>query len=191
MRTSEDVLRSAKKYLAELVIPDFEVRLSSEEGAWERPFARVAFTTPMWPMARGSVTVDIRRTLQVVAWPKVSDTPDEARLAAERLNEQFFLAFAKGLLTDAYHQNRAHPLRLPIWDYSEVTVAADDDDREATDFARIIEQPDIGDIDDPDTENSRLVIVNLRLEWSRSIAVEQEGVEVHTVGYTPAPPATP
>lgn len=173
MRRSLDVLRSAKLYVS-MVLPGYEVRLSSEEGTWERPFARVAWSTPMSLMAVGAYHAEMRRTLSVVAWPVESASADLARLAAEDLVEQLTVGFAIGVYAPAFHEVRAHPLRIPIWDYSGVAVnaAVNQTTARATgDFAAIVEPPSIGDIDDPNTELGRLVTCDLRLSWMRSTAL--------------------
>jgi hypothetical protein len=185
VRTSEDVLRSFKRYVALLVIPDFEVRLSSEEGAWERPFCRVAWTTPITNVAHGARAVECRRTMQIVAWPAESEKPDDAVLVAERLNEQFTQAFSVGLHAASYNRGtgRAHPLRVPIYDYADVPAEepVTEDDRAATDFASIVEQPTVGDIPDPNTDLSRLVIADLRVRWMRSTAIPTDGETIEQV----------
>lgn len=182
MRKSIDVLRSTKKYIAEDVLPAYEVRLSSEEGAWQRPFCRVAWSTPGNQRAVGKLQLELRRTLSIVVWPEESETADAGKLAAEAVVEALTLAFSMGLHTDSYRSasNRAHPRRIPLWDYEGVGLAAavDEDARATTDFAAVIEDPEIGDIDDPDTPKSRVVTADIRLRWTRSVAVAAEGAVV-------------
>lgn len=177
-------MRSFKKYVAERVLTEYEVRLSSEEGAWERPFCRVAWTTPVALIAHGARVLECRRTMQVVCWPVQSETPDEARLVGEGLTEELTRAFAIGLHPTSYSGSRAHPFRVPIYDYQgkgalDVTLETD---RAANDFAWLPEQPNVGDIDDPNTDLSRLVIADFRVKWMRSTAVPESLVPVVTVG---------
>lgn len=180
MRTSEDVLRSVKKYVAELVLPAYEVRLTSEEGAWERPFVRVAWSTPMGLRTLGKTQVECRRTLNLVVWPLEDAAPDVAKITAEGVVERMTVAFAMGLHTPSYRasSNRAHPRRIPIYDYAGIAANKLATVRAATDFASIVEEPDVGDIEDPNTENSRLIVVNLRLRWTRSVGVATPGAAV-------------
>jgi hypothetical protein len=184
MRRSLDVVRSFKKYVA-LALPAYEVRLSSEEGAWERPFARVAWTTPSVLTMHGARQVESRRTLQIVCWPLEAQTPDGAILAAEEVVETLTLAFAKGIHSASYNNatGRAHPLRIPIYDYSDVDEvgAVTEDDRAATDFASLAEPPNVGDIPDPNTDLSRLIVADLRVRWMRNVAVPIDGSLVQTV----------
>ncbi|MET0604406.1 MAG: hypothetical protein ABW167_20640 [Baekduia sp.] len=179
MRKSIDVLRSVKKYIAEDVLPDYEVRLSSEEGAWERPFCRVAWSTSGNQRAIGKLQLELRRTLSIVVWPVESATADEGKLVAEAVVEALTLAFSMGLHTDSYRSasNRAHPRRIPVWDYDGVplTAAVAENARATTDFATVIDDPEIGDIDDPNTPKSRVVTGDIRLRWTRSVAVAAEG----------------
>lgn len=194
MRRSEDVLRSVKKYLSEDVIPGYEIRLSSEEGAWQRPFCRVAWSTPQTITPIGARQMRVRRTLQVVAWPEETDRDEpgaveEARLVAERLGELFFLAFAQGLHAESYaaERFRAHAFRIPIWDYVGKGLTDAAGPRATTDFASIVEDPNVNDIEDPNTDYSRLVIADLRLQWTRSVAVPFNGPTVDEVDISPAP----
>lgn len=192
MRTGGDVLRSFKKYVAELVIPEYEVRLSSEEGAWERPFCRVAWTTPATWAAHGARQAEARRTMQIVAWPLESDSPDEARVAAEALNERFVQGLSFGLHEPSFNapHARRHPLRIPIYDYTGVPLdgVVDADARAVTDFARIPEPPSVGDIDDPNTDLSRIVIADIRVAWTRSTAIEPPGPLTQSVPLVGGPP---
>jgi hypothetical protein len=182
VRTSLDVLRSVKKYVAEFVLPGFEVRLTSEEGAWERPFCRVGWATPASLVAHGARAVEVRRTMSLVAWPAYSASPDEARVAAEGLVEAMTVGWAPD-------RGRAHPRRIPIWNYAGVplTAAVGSGARAATDFASIVEDPSVGDLEDPDTDLSRLVTCDLRLRWMRSVAVPVPGELIDTVVVNPAP----
>lgn len=193
MRSSWDVLRSAKKYLSEFVVPDYEVRLSSEEGAWERPFIRVAWVTPTLPrMLSGGRQVETRRTLSIVGWPEEvteDDGPGAAVERAEALVEALTLGFMQGLHTESWvpERGRAHPLRVPIWNYAGKALdePADDGDRVPQDFASIVEEPSVGTIRDPNTDLSLLVTCDLRLRWTRSVAIVDTSPVVETVTATP------
>lgn len=211
MRTSLDVLRSFKKYVSELVLPEYEVRLSSEEGSWERPFCRVAWTTPIAVRHHGARQMECRRTMQIVAWPLEVDAEetlnptDAARARAEEVTELMFQGFARGLHERSFApaRGRAHPFRIPIYDYAGkglLTGASDGDligeaplemvvgaDRAVTDFARLEEEPSIGDIADPNTDLSRLVIADLRVVWARAVGIPVSGGPAQIVGISPAP----
>lgn len=190
MRSSLDVLRSAKKYVA-TVLPEFEVRLSSEEGAWERPFCRVAWSTPTLVIPHGARMIECRRTLSVVAWPVEAESPDQARLDAEAITERLLMAFAQGVHAPSYNTatGRAHPFRMPIYDWTgiPITETAPDTARDPRDFADVPEQPSVGDIRDPNADNSRVVTGDFRLRWLRSTAISIEGETVQTVGVQPSP----
>jgi hypothetical protein len=45
----------------------------------------------------------------------------------------------------------------------------------------------VGDLEDPDTDLSRLVTCDLRLRWMRSVAVPVPGELIDTVVVNPAP----
>lgn len=186
MRSSLDVLRSAKKYVAS-VLPEYEVRLSSEEGAWERPFCRVAFSTPILVIPHGARDVELRRTLSVVCWPREAESAEAARLDAEALVERLLMAFAQGTHEESFARGRAHPFRMPLWDWDGVALTQTSDVRDERDFADIPEQPSVGDIRDPNSDLSRLVTADLRLRWMRSTRVPVEGKTVRTVGVQPTP----
>jgi hypothetical protein len=196
MRSAWDVQRSVKKYVGELVLPGYEVRLSSEEGAWERPFARVAWATPSAITMIGARQVETRRTLSIVAWPAlVSEDagPGAATEAAEDLVERLTVGFAAGLHVPSYapDRNRAHPFRIPLYDYDGVDLneAATDSERATTDFVWVVEEPNVGTVRDPDTDLSLLVTCDLRLRWTRSVAVVDTSPVVETVTADPADPS--
>lgn len=186
MRTSLDVLRSTKKYVGELALPDYNVRLASEEGTWERPFCRIGWSTPAVNASQGQLALQITRTLNVVVWPAEAASGDEAVLVAEGVVEMLTLAFAVGLHTPSYRpsSNRAHPSRIPIWDYDgkAFTDQATDADRDPRDFAWVVEPPSFDHLEDESTPRSRLVVGDVRLRWFRYIGVETPGEVVVTVG---------
>lgn len=188
---SLDVLRSVKKYAAEVILgDDWEVRLASEEGAWERPFCRVAWSTPQTLRTIGAHHLEVLRTVNLVLWPTESENADAAIADAESLVDALTAGFAAGLMEDGMNRStgRRHPLRVPLWPLSAFLDGFPTDGsllRDPQAWASIVEDPQIGTLDDPDSERSQLVTADLRLRWTRSINFGPQGPDVVVVGAGP------
>jgi hypothetical protein len=188
VRRSEDVIRSVKKYLVDDVLPaEWEVRLSNEEAVFERPFCRVGWSTPAGLRSHGAFQLEMRRTLSLVLWPKEAESAEQSRLDAEGLVELMVLAFAMGQHTASYARNRAHPRMIPIWDYEGKSISEPAGARATTDFATVVEEPSVNDIEDPNSDQSRIVVCDLRLRWMRSIAVPSTEDDVDSIAVNPGP----
>ena len=88
-RTSTDALRSLKRYAAIAFGDAWEVRLSREEGAFERPFARVwqvAGTT--YPLTGGKWLADMVQPFVISTYPPRGATPDDALLSAQAVEKR-------------------------------------------------------------------------------------------------------
>jgi len=198
VRTANDVLRSLSRYVALAVGPEWEVRYAVEEGAFERPFVRVTPSTPTSWTARGMHYTVGRRTFTVICFPLVMASEEEARIEADRVEELLFQGFSRGVHTPSFsnHSGRAHPLRVPLYDFSgiaadrtiEDAVAADGlPRRAANDFVRVVETPSFGAIPDLNEDRAYMVTGDLRLEWDRSVAYGPPGPIAEPPGIVPTP----
>lgn len=95
MRTAEDALRSLKKYLAEGVLPEWEVALAIEEGTFVRPFCRVGFSAPT-QYAGPAVHSDAVQAFACHLFPIEQPTAEAALLEALRVEDLLYEAFRVG-----------------------------------------------------------------------------------------------
>lgn len=113
-RTNTDALRSLKRYVAIALGEDYEVRLSREEGAFERPFARVwQVVGTSYPTTSGKWLADVVQPFVISAYPVRAETSDQALVAAQAVEESFFNAFRVGV-------GDGRPLRVPLVNYTGV-----------------------------------------------------------------------
>lgn len=176
MRTEVDILRSLKKYVALALGNDWEVRLTAEEGAFRRPFCRVAQATPAMTRVEGARMVRSQQTFTLYAYPIEKGTPDEARLEASRIEGVLLNAFAgQGAHTPSYYtpSYRGHGMRIPIYNYDgiDLKTAATEGDRQYNDFARVSDPPSVGAQVDPEDELMWVVTADVPIAWTRSTAV--------------------
>lgn len=196
MRTPTDALRSLKKYVASSLGPEWEVRFTGEEGAFSRPFARVGAVSSARTVARGALTFDMSQPFSVVCHPKETETPDEARMEAARVQMLLVAAFSIGTHKPSYHVvgsrvvaghavniSRAHPLRVPLYDYSSVPLggAATELNRNARDFMRVSEDPTVEVIADPNDDLRFAVAAAATMSWAISAAVLSDAMTVQNV----------
>jgi hypothetical protein len=206
MRTTEDALRSLKKYIASSLGPEWEVRLAADDDIFNRPFARVRTTTPGTVMSQGSVTAEYRQSFSILCYPEEPETAEEARIVAARVEEKLFQALAVGTHTPSISQRvvgykadpptdpptvpavgtgfrRGHPKRIPLYDYTGIalTSPATEGDRDSRDFMRITGDPTITTLTDPNDALSVVVAAELRMSWVRFAAVPSEAMTVESV----------
>lgn len=194
MRTPTDALRSLKKYVAASLGAEWEVRLEDEDGAFDRPFARVNPTDRATITMQGAYVRDYAQPFAVVCYTEPKLTPAEAGLEAGRVEELLITAFtvgthqasfgvARGFLDATHMFGRAHPMRVPLYDYDGValTEAVSEDARDARDFMRITNPPVVGRIDDPNDPLTYVVTANIQMSWSRVAAVLSDGMSVESV----------
>lgn len=175
MRKPNDAVRSLKRYTAE-VLPDWEVRLSREEGAFKRPFARVGAAAPFTVPNGRPWMVDYVMPAFIHLYPERKGSPDEAYLHANEIADEVGLAFRVGGVGLAQAQ------RIPLFDYDGISLfeAAPQDNRNATDFLRVSDLS-IETQPDPDEEYLTFVVVDLRLTWRRAFALDDEPLESVTI----------
>lgn len=194
MRRSADILRSLKRYLTLALGDTWELRLSGEEGAFSRPFARVGTAGPG---TTGGSALDrtVTQPFTVVCHPVEMALADDARLEAARVEELLWVAFNVGidpaLAGRVWHGwgptaswRRAHPLRVPLYDYDGIPLTAPAVESDRDHVARIVAEPSI-EVVAGDDELLLVVVANIRMSWSRSAAVLSSGVTLDNVKATP------
>lgn len=198
MRTSTDVLRSLVVYLASSLGSEWEVRPADEEGAFDRPFCKLAAATPMSVRPQNTLVMECSQTFAVVCYPVEKESPLEARMEAERVVELLYQAFLIGTHAASYgrEQNtglpdkswrRGHPMRVPLYDFDGIDLydAVTELERDPRDFISITEPPTFGPLEgtarSEEEETLYVVTGELRCRWIRSGAVIEDAVPVEEV----------
>jgi hypothetical protein len=158
-RTSTDALRSMKRYVAIALGDAWEVRLSREEGAFERPFARVwqvAGTT--YPLTGGKWLADMVQPFVISTYPPRGATPDDALLSAQAVENTLYRAFRVGV-------GDGKPLRVPLCNYTGVPH----DQPGVWNPPVYMRVNDLSTQPFPDPDDNKLwtVVCDVRLAWRR------------------------
>lgn len=158
-RSAADALRSLKRYVAVALGDEWEVRLSREEGAFERPFARVwQVAGSTYPLTGGKWLADIVQPFVISAYPVAGETPDDALMSAQAIEDQLYRAFRVGGV------GGGRALRVPLCSYNG--VALDEPGTWTPAFMRV---NDLSTQPFPDPDDNRLwtVVCDVRLTWRR------------------------
>jgi hypothetical protein len=180
-----NTLRSLARYVALALGEDFEVRFAPDEGAFARPCARVTEATPANSTPHGARHRDLRQTCSVVAFPTEGITAESSLIEAKRVERLLLDAFAKGIDAASFRNGRAHPMRVPLFDYSGVGLREAATDAERIGFMRVVEPPALSTYPDPSDERLYVVTCDVRLGWSECIGVAHDGPLVERVTATP------
>lgn len=158
-RSHIDALRSLKRYVAVALGDEWEVRLSREEGAFARPFARVwqvAGTT--YPLTGGRWVADMVQPFVIAAYPEQGRDADQAMLFAQKVENALYTAFRVGV-------ENGRPMRVPLYNYYRVK-SWDAGEWYPRAFMRVNDlstQP----FPDPDENTLWTVVCDVRLAWRR------------------------
>ena len=174
MRTSVDILRSLKRYTAESLGDDWEVRLLVEEGTFKRPGAQVMEAGGQ-QITRPAHTMEVIQSFTVHAFPVPGNSVTESLLAAAEAEEELVLAFRVGV-------NDGKAARLPIYDYDGVPHDGGSTTRAHPDYARILDL-DIRRQQSPSDELLFTIAVEVRLGWRRNAALTSQGRVARAVTY--------
>lgn len=176
-RTGEDMIRSLKKYVAE-VLGEFggaflvgldendeearsdgwEVRLWDEHGTFRFPFARVARVGP--EVSTGPPFYeDLTQPVSIHLYPFAASGREEAELLASRAGQVIHDALRWGARC-------GYPLSVPLWDYGGNGLYEGSEARHPSDFFRVIDlQVDrIADLED---DRYAAAVINFRAQWRR------------------------
>lgn len=158
-RSQIDALRSVKRYVAVALGDDWEVRLSREEGAFARPFARVwAVAGSSYPLTGGRWLADLTQPFVIVAYPERGRDPDEALLKAQKVENLLYRAFRVGV-------ENGRAMRVPLYNYYRVKHW-DAGSWYPRAFMRV---NDLSTQPFPDPDDNKLwsVVCDVRLAWRR------------------------
>lgn len=183
MRSPLDVHRSLQRF-AGLVLPDYELRIMSEAGTLKRPYLTVTATTEATIRMEGAMaTREASQGFSLVAFPRPSDDPYDARIRAEEISEALYIAFELGGVGGA----RAE--RIPLYDYDGkgANEGAADADRTEQDYMRVSDFS-VRAVQNPSDETLYSVVAALRIGWSRAALLPEEGLTMEElrVGFEPS-----
>lgn len=96
-RRVEDAWRSLKKYIA-MVLPEYEVRLTREEGTFTRPYCKIGLAgNTGYPTAHSSAAGgDVIQPFTMALYPPLGVDPDDAALTALAVEDRLYAAFLVG-----------------------------------------------------------------------------------------------
>lgn len=195
-RTSTDALRSLKKYVAQALGPEWEVRLAWQEGVFSRPFCRVGFAGPEL-LTGAAHTIDVVQPFNVLCHPVEQPSSDASMLEVGRVSGLLTDAFRIGVQwdepsdpsdpTSALVKVRGRPNRVPLWNWEGVPLDGSVAQRFERDYLRVVNLS-VNVVEDPSEELLRAVACDLRLNWRRRgeilSGIPMQGVKV---GLDPAP----
>jgi len=167
MRTSIDVMRSLKRYVALALGEAWEVRLLVEEGTFGRPAAQIMEATGQ-TLTGPFHSVDAIQTFMVHAFPVERETVMESLLGAAEVEETLLRAFRMGGVDEG------HAARLPLYDYDDVASHQGSSARTPKDYARILDL-EISRTQSPEDELLFTVTAEVRLGWRRDGQLPSDG----------------
>lgn len=170
-RKAADIGRSLKRYLALHLPEDYDVRLETDPGAFERP-ALMIVTLP-------TVSQSSRRWFQITqpftcyGYPQQGESPFDAEDKARELEDALLTSIEVG-------GQGGHPRRVPIFNYDGIDREhAVEGDPEGFAWVQDLSTEVRAD---PEEELLRTVIMEVRLRWRRLGEQPEEGPTTVTVG---------
>jgi len=167
MRTSFDVLRSLKRYVAIALGEEWEVRLQAEEGTFSRPAAIITDAPGGQTIDGPRRAMDIVQTFSINAFPVPGPSVMESLEAAAEVEETLVHAFRVGV-------GEGKAARVPLYDYDSVPVTDGSTSRNRPDYARILDLS-VGRPQSPSDELLFTVTAEVRLGWRRNADVPLTG----------------
>jgi hypothetical protein len=156
VRGTADVLRSLKRFVAEGLGDEWEVRLWDEAGSYDYPFARVRPSTPV-AYSGPRLWQNALQSFAVHAYLLPTDDLDAALAGTMQLQDELY---------DLFASNR-YPLRVPLFDYDGVGLYETTESRHPYDWVRI---SDLGteELVSPEDDRLRWVVCTFRGGWGRT-----------------------
>lgn len=200
MRTGTDVVRSLALYLSDSLGPSWEIRFEDEEGAFERPFCRIAVATRRRMTVQSPAVIDYRQTYSLTLYPAEKPTPAEARLEAEDTVDLLAVAFAIGTHAPSFGRaahsgipelavRRGHPLRIPLWDFEGVGLMELPTERHERDFVKVDAPPEFGVVEgttrNDEEETLYVVAGDVRCKWTVAGLLQEPAVVVEEIHQHP------
>jgi hypothetical protein len=135
------------------------VRLSRDQGAFVRPFARVwAVAGTTYPLTGGRWLADMVQPFVIASYPPKGRDPDQALLFAQKVENTLYKAFRVGV-------GEGRALRVPLYNYYRVK-----DWEAGTWFPRAfmrVEDLSTQPFPDPDDDKLWTVTCDVRVAWRR------------------------
>lgn len=179
MRTEEDALRSLKRYMAVILGDQWEVRMASDEGSFELPFAKVAEAGPALYTSK-RVYTDVVLPTQVFCYQtpntSISGSLRDARMVRETLVQAIEVGQPAG-------DGTGWPRRIPLYDYEGLDDSQGSNRRNSYDFLRVLDFS-VTTIQDSDVPTGAVVVADLRLSWRRDTTIDPGYETVESVGVT-------
>lgn len=175
MRTSEDALRSVKRYLALVLPPEWELRMWADEGSYEAPLARIAESGPTLYTSH-RVYTDIVQPVQVHFFLPVAETVSAAMAAARALREQIMVAIEVGV-------DQGRPRRIPLYDYDGLGEDEPSDRRAYYDYLKVRDLS-VNTVPDSNVPTGVVVVADMRIAWSQYTTVSPDTETVESVRVT-------
>lgn len=173
MKTPIDVLRSLKRYTAQALPSDWEVRIDAEEGTFVRPSAIVT-AVPSGAQMSGPVhATDYIQSFQVMCHPEIGGKPMDSLIIATNAAACLSAAFRQGV-------GDGRAWRVPLYDYEGVGADAASSARTPHDFARILDL-NIANNQSQADERIYTVTAEVRLGWRGNSALPSTGREVSAI----------
>jgi hypothetical protein len=171
--TEDDVVRSLRRYVAEM-LDDWVIRLQREEVRDdERPAAVIEAGVVSAPMARAAIDQgDVENVLPVTftAYPSMEGSVRDAGKRARDLKQHLsdLITYGLDLGDDAGGRPLAGPFRIPLYDYADVALSGPDRAGPVEPGGRIlVRDHSADDVQDPIDPKRWTVVLELRLAWYR------------------------
>jgi hypothetical protein len=183
MRTPLDSLRSVNRYIALALGPQWEVRLSSEKGTFNRPYARVIQVPSIELVIESWIASRMQAVYQIVCFPEVGQNADESQANMLEAVDLLWQAFGgQGV-------EGGRIARVPLYDYYGIPLTGPEafavaDDRKTYDFLKVEGAPSFVPTQDPDDELLWSVGCNITMSWLRSAVVPSTGNTAESVTAT-------
>jgi hypothetical protein len=166
-------VRSLARYLS-LALPDVEVRWGDDLD-FARPFARVSAATGITSVPIGARCVERKQTYSILVYPTTGLNAESSTMEAARVERLLLTAIAQGIDTTAWREGQAHPLRIPLFDYSGLGLRDAATEQQRAGWMRVAESPEFEIVPDPSETGGLAVVCDLRLAWTESVAVAIDG----------------
>lgn len=174
MRTPDDAIRSIKRYMAEALGEEWEVRLWSDEGAFSYPFARVTESAPTSYGPHRRVFTDITQAVQIHCYPSKAASMSAAQSLGRQVEQQVVRAIEVGVGAVAW------PRRIPLYDYDGLDDSEGSNSRETYDFLKVTNFT-CNRVPDSDDQALVVVVADLRVSWAQRTEIVVETLPVNSV----------
>jgi len=155
VRRPVDALRSVAKHVAKTLGPDWEVRLSSERGSMQYPYAIVALVGPALS-SRNTLHVQMTQPVTVYCYSGVESSAELSELAANEVEDVLWGGLVGSL----------EPYRVPLYDYAGVGLNGGSEARFEHDYLRLVDVQ-LNRVADDSDDNRTIVVCDFRATWHR------------------------